>query len=160
MRRTDVTTWKAYPKNQMKGTMKIKIQTTLTKRLSALALAAILSVSACPELAAQTWWASPVGITLGQTARVTAANTGTRAIIVNGLFLDSQGTVLGQFESQVVEPGKIMSFDLNADDVVREGERIQIRVVISADSSRGLLTSTEVFNNDTGETTVFVIAII
>jgi hypothetical protein len=160
MRRTDVTTWKAYLRNQMKGTMKIKTQTTLTKRLSALALAAILSVSACAELAAQTWWGSPVGITLGQTARVTVANTGTRAIIINGSFLDSEGTVLGQFESQVIEPGKMMSFDLNADDIVLENNRTQIRVVISSNTSKGLLTSTEVFNNDTGETTVFVIAII
>ena len=102
----------------------------------------------------------PVGITFGQTARVTSANTGTRAIIIDYTFLDGEGAVLAQLVGQVIDPGKMLSFDLNADDVVREGERIQIRVVISADSSRGLLTSTEVFNNDTGETTVFVIAII
>ena len=71
----------------------------------------------------------PVGITFGQTARVTAANTGTRAIIINWTVLDSEGAVLGQLVRQVIEPGKMMSFDLNADDVVREGERIQIRVV-------------------------------
>jgi hypothetical protein len=98
----------------------------------------------------------PVGITFGQTARVTSANTGTRAIVINYTFLDSEGTVLGQFESQVIEPGKMMSFDLNADDIVRENNRIQIRVVISGDTSKGLLTSTEVFENDTGKTTVFV----
>ena len=98
----------------------------------------------------------PVGITFGQTARVTAVNTGTRTIIVDWTVLDSEGAVLGQLDRQVIEPGKMMSFDLNADDVVREGERIQIRVVISADSSRGLLTSTEVFENDTGKTTVFI----
>jgi hypothetical protein len=98
----------------------------------------------------------PVGITFGQTARVTAANTGTRSIIISGTFLDSEGTVLAQFDSQVIEPGKMMSFDLNADDVVREGERIQIRVVISGDNLRRLLTSTEVFENDTGKTTVFI----
>jgi len=98
----------------------------------------------------------PVGITFGQTARVTAANTGTRAITINGSFLDSEGTVLGQFERQVIEPGKMIFFDLNADDIVRENNRIQIRVVITADSSRGLLTSIEVFDNDTGKTTVFL----
>src|SRR5438876_3825077 len=99
----------------------------------------------------------PVGITFGQTARVTAANTGTRAITISGTFLDSEGAVLGQFESQVIEPGKMMSFDLNADAIVREGERIQIRIVISADTLRGLLRSTEVFENATGKTTVFAI---
>ena len=98
----------------------------------------------------------PVGITFGQTARVTAVNTGTRTIIVDWTVLDSEGAVLAQLVGQVIDPGKMLSFDLNADDVVREGERIQIRVVISADSSRGLLTSTEVFENDTGKTTVFI----
>ena len=71
--------------------MQIKTQTTLTKRLSALALAAILSVSACAELAAQTWWGSPVGITLGQTARLTFANVGEpRGIVVDWRFIDAE----------------------------------------------------------------------
>src|SRR5439155_8196898 len=70
----------------------------------------------------------PVGITFGQTARVTAANTGTTAIIINnGKFLDSDGNVLAEFRG-TVEPGEMMSFDLNADDIVRESNRIQIRV--------------------------------
>ena len=98
----------------------------------------------------------PVGITFGQTARVTAANTRTRAIIVDWTVLDSNGAVLGQLVRQVIEPGKMMSFDLNADAILREGDRIQIRVVISGDTLRGLLTSTEVFENDTGKTTVFI----
>jgi hypothetical protein len=97
----------------------------------------------------------PVGITFGQTVRVTAANTGTRAIIVDWTVLDSNGAVLGQLVRQVIEPSKMMSFDLNADVIVREGERIQIRVVLSGDSLRGLLASTEVFENATGKTTVF-----
>ena len=99
---------------------------------------------------------SPVGITFGQTVRGTAANTGTRAIVVDWTVLDSEGAVLGQLDRQVIEPGKMMSFDLNADAIVREGERIQIRVVLSGDRLRGLLASTEVFENDTGKTTVFI----
>ena len=98
----------------------------------------------------------PVGITFGQTVRGTAANTGTRAIVVDWTVLDSEGGVLGQLDRQVIEPGKMMSFDLNADDIVRENNRIQIRVVISGDTSRGLLTSIEVFENLTGKTTVFI----
>src|SRR6476620_4215641 len=89
----------------------------------------------------------PVGITFGQTARVTAANTGTRAIIINYTILDSMGTVLGRLDGQSIEPGKMMSFDLNANTIVREGERIQIRIVISGATLRGLLASTEVFEN-------------
>ena len=83
----------------------------------------------------------PVGITFGQTARVTAANTGTRAIVIDWTVLDSEGTVLGQLVRQVIQPGKMMSFNLNAD---------------SGDNLRRLLTSTEVFENDTGKTTVFL----
>jgi hypothetical protein len=98
----------------------------------------------------------PVGITFGQTVRVTSANTGTRAFVIDWTVLDSEGAVLAQLVGQVIDPGKMMSFDLNADDVVREGERIQIRVVISGDTLRGLLASTEVFENDTGKTTVFI----
>ena len=101
----------------------------------------------------------PVGITFGQTARVTAANTGTTAIIINGVkFLDSDGNVLAEFARQVIEPGEMMSFDLNADDIVRESNRIQIRVVIEGPVPhlRDVRLSLEVFNNADGKTTVFI----
>ena len=101
----------------------------------------------------------PVGITFGQTARVTAANTGTTAIIINnGKFLDSDGNVLAEFARQVIEPGEMMSFDLNADDIVRESNRIQIRVVIEGPIPhlRDVRLSLEVFNNADGKTTVFL----
>ena len=100
----------------------------------------------------------PVGITFGQTARVTAANTGTTAIIINnGKFLDSDGNVLAEFRG-TVEPGEMMSFDLNADDIVRESNRIQIRVVIEGPEPhlRNVRLSLEVFNNADGKTTVFL----
>ncbi len=96
----------------------------------------------------------PFGITFGQTARLTAANTGTTSFIIDGgKFLDSDGNVLAEFARQVIQPGKMMSFDLNADDIVRESNRIQIRIVFSANNSRALLTSIEVFNNADGRTT-------
>jgi len=101
----------------------------------------------------------PVGITFGQTARVTAANTGTTAITIEGgKFLDSDGNVLAEFARQVIEPGEMMSFDLNADDIVRESNRIQIRVVIEGPEPhlRNVRFSLEVFNNADGKTTVFL----
>lgn len=102
----------------------------------------------------------PVGITFGQTARLTAANTGRAAITITDVtFLDAEGNVLEAFPTETIQPGKMISFDLNADDLVRENSRIQIRIVLSADTSRALVTSTEVFENDTGKTTVFVSAI-
>jgi len=101
----------------------------------------------------------PVGITFGQTARVNLVNTSDRAIIIiGGKFFDSDGDTLAEFGRQVIEPGKIMSFDLNADDIIRESNRIQIRVVIEGPVPhfKSLLLSLEVFNNADGKTTVFV----
>ena len=134
----------------------MKPQIEIKKLRPSLALIAIFSL--CAAASAQAGFNSfrPVGITFGQTARVTAANTGTRAIIIDYSVLDTEGAVLAQLVGQVIEPGKMTSFDLDADDVVREGERIQIRVVISGENLRRLLTSTEVFENDTGKTTVFI----
>ena len=99
----------------------------------------------------------PVGITFGQTARVTAANTGTTAIIIDACkFLDSDGNVLAEFEGGFIDPGNMIAFDLNADDIIRESNRIEIRGELTAETSRGLLISAEVFENDTEKTTVFI----
>ena len=102
----------------------------------------------------------PVGITFGQTARVNLLNTSDRAIIIiGGKFFDSDGNTLAEFGRQLIEPGKIMSFDLNADDIVRESNRIQIRGVIESPEPhlKGALISVEVFNNADGKTTVFFV---
>ena len=130
------------------------MKTRTTPSILVAILLAFLALGATKADAIIFW--RPVGITFGQTARVTAANTGTRSIIINWTILDSEGAVLAQLVRQVIEPGKMMSFDLNADDIVPEGDRIQIRVVISGDNLRGVLTSTEIFENDTGKTTVFL----
>src|SRR6476619_6994790 len=108
----------------------MKTRTTTSSMLIAILLT-FLALGATEAQALVVIGGRPVGITFGQTARVTAANTGTRAIVVDWTVLDSEGAVLGQLDRQVIEPGKMMSFDLNADAIVREGERIQIRVVIS-----------------------------
>ena len=102
----------------------------------------------------------PVGITFGQTARINLSNTSDSAIIIiGGKFFDSDGNILAEFGRQLIEPGKIMSFDLNADDIIREGKRIQIRGVIESPEPhlRGVAISVEVFNNADGKTTVFII---
>jgi hypothetical protein len=79
---------------------------------------------------------------------------------VVGVFLDDSSQVLGQFNF-VIQPGNMMSFDLNADDITRENNRIQIRVVLSSDTRnrdnlRDLVISFEVFDNNTGETRIFL----
>ena len=125
--------------------------------LSTLMLA-FLTLGAMPAQAFVVDW-RPVGITFGQTARVNLSNTSDSAIIViGGKFFDSDGNILAEFGRQVIEPGKMMSFDLNGDDIVRESNRIQIRGVIESPEPhlRGAAISVEVFNNADGKTTVFL----
>ena len=135
----------------------MKIRTTSSKFILLLLIGLALSATTAQAIVVVD--GRPVGITFGQTARVTAANTGTTAIIINnGKFLDSDGNVLAEFARQVIEPGEMMSFDLNADDIVRESNRIQIRVVIEGPvpHPRDVRLSLEVFNNADGKTTVFL----
>lgn len=130
----------------------MKIRTT-SSILIALILG-FLALDVTPAQAIIVNW-QPVGLALGQTARVTAANTGARSITLTSVtFLDGAGIVLGQFVRQVIQPGMMMSFDLEGDKIIREGNRTQIRVVIFAASFTGLVHSTEIFENDTGKTTV------
>src|SRR5262245_32875072 len=93
----------------------------------------------------------PVGVTLGQTARLNFLNIGmTRAIIVDYRFLDADGNVLAQSNEHLLLPmGRIVSVDLNRDTIPHESNRIQIRieVTIGDPNLRYLRTSTEVVNN-------------
>ena len=133
----------------------MKTRTTSSKLILLLLIGLALSATTAQAIVIE--GSRPVGITFGQTARVTAANTGTTAIVISGgKFLDSDGNILAEFASQAIDPGKMMSFDLNADDIIRESNRIEIRGQLTADTSRGLLISAEVFENDTGKTTVFI----
>ena len=145
---------------QMSQPRKEKIMKTRpTSSILALALA-FLVLGAMQAQAIIIVNSRPVGITFGQTARINLSNTSDRAIIIiGGKFFDSDGNILAEFGRQVIEAGKIMSFDLNADDIIRERNRIQIRGVIESPEPnlRGAIISVEVFNNADGRTTVFVI---
>src|SRR5467141_946358 len=133
-----------------------------TRNSSSMLIALLLAFLALGVTKAQAFiviGSRPVGITFGQTARGTVANTGTTSFIIEGgKFLDSDGNVLAEFARQVIEPGKMMSFDLNADDIIRENNRIQIRVVIEGPvpNLRNVRFSLEVFNNADAKTTVFI----
>jgi hypothetical protein len=105
-----------------------------------------------------------IGIASGQTARLNALNSnGDSGIIIDWRFLDGQGRILAQSrESQLIPPGQMRSFDLNADEVnaTRDpSSRVQviaiIRTLVGADT-KNLHTSLEVFDNATGKTTVVV----
>jgi hypothetical protein len=104
----------------------------------------------------------PVGITLGQSARLTFADIGeTRGFIVNWRFIDADGVTVVQSERPITVPfGKMISVDLDRDTLRRPDSRVQIRVEVEVltpgNPDKNLSTSLEVFNNDTGETTFFV----
>jgi hypothetical protein len=47
----------------------------------------------------------------------------------------------------------MISLDFNADNVVREGQRIQIRVDVGS-NSKDIVSSLEIFDNATGRTII------
>lgn len=104
------------------------------------------------------------GLTSGQTARLNVLNSGAaQGIIIDWKFFDSLGRVLAQSpERQLIPPGQMMAFDLNADElnVMRDRfGRIQVRAVVVAlggPDTKNLHASLEVFDNATGKTTVFI----
>src|SRR5215510_16543498 len=105
-----------------------------------------------------------IGIASGQTARLNALNTNAeRGIIIDWKFLDSQGRILAQSrEPQLIPPGQMRSFDLNADEVnaTRDpSSRVQVIAIIRTIEDLDTIyihTSLEVFDNATGKTTVFI----
>src|SRR5262245_41622836 len=110
---------------------------------------------------------SSIGITSGQTARLNVLNSGEeRGIVIDWRFFDGQGRVLAQSpERQLIPPGQMRSFDLNADEVNATRDRfgrVQVIAIIRAlggpdtKEKKNLHTSLEIFDNATGKTTVFV----
>ena len=102
----------------------------------------------------------PVGITLGQTARITFANIGEiRGFIVNWRFIDADGVIVARSERPLTIPfGKMVSVDLDRATLPQPDPRVQIRaeveVLTPGNPEKNLSSSFEVFDNDTGKTTV------
>ena len=98
----------------------------------------------------------PVGLTMYQTSQLNLVNTSAPGgILVNWRFIDANGVVLAQ--STITLPlGTIVSVVYaRQGGLLRAEVRAQVDIFtsVSADSLRASL---EVFNNDTGATTVFV----
>ena len=132
-------------------------------RTSSVLIALVLSLLTLGASKAQAFvinW-RPVGITLGQSARLTFANTGeTRGIIINWRFIDADGVIVARSEQPLTIPiGRMISADLDRDTLPRNETRVQIRaevqVLIPGTPRNSLSMSLEVFDNDTGKTTVF-----
>ena len=135
----------------------IQRKTTILRPLIALLLA-FLALGLTKAQAFIIEGGRPIGIALGQTARVNILNTGDRAFIIEGgKFLDNDGNVISTFRG-TIDPGKTMSFDLNRDSFIREENRVEIHVVFEgpAPHLHDARLSLEVFNNADGRTTVFL----
>jgi hypothetical protein len=97
---------------------------------------------------------APVGVTLSQTARINLVNTSEPGgIFVNWRFIDANGVVLAQ--SSVSLPlGMIVSVEYRRQGGLPRAEvraKVDIFTSVSAESLRASL---EVFNNDSGATTL------
>ena len=139
----------------------MKSQTTLMKALAALALA--VALSACLPNSAQAMprgcgGCGMFGVARGQIARINVAHIGdpnTRPIQVEMALVDATGAVVAR-DSQTIEPGQAVFFDVPFEAVGGAENRIELRPVISGGPEPHLRTSVEVFDADTGQTTVFI----
>ena len=144
----------------------MKTQTTLTRLLPALVLAAVLSVcaAASPRALAEDprncgSCQLPVGLTREQSISATVFNSSEdRAItIIGGKLRDGQGTILAELARTTVAPQHMFSFTLGRETLMREESRIQISAVVTFPSMPDLTdarVSVEVIDNATGKTTV------
>jgi hypothetical protein len=100
---------------------------------------------------------APVGLTLGQTARLNFVNIREPAgLAIYWAFIDDNGNVLAG--SSITLPlGKTVSVDFKRQGgPVRVEVRAQVDILNPGVPSESLGRSLEVFNNDSGATTVFM----
>jgi hypothetical protein len=108
---------------------------------------------------------APVGITMDQTARLNLVNIDVpNGMFINWRFIDASGVTLAQ-AAVMLPMGKIVSVDFrrpggplppNPPDLIRAEVRAQVQIVNPGIPSESLRRSLEVFNNNTGATTVFM----
>jgi hypothetical protein len=107
---------------------------------------------------------APVGLIFGQTARLNLVNMDVaNGITVSCRFIDAGGATLAQSVT-TLSLGKIASVDFKRVDplpgespaLLRAEVRAQIDIFTYGVSSDSLRSSLEVFNNDSGATTVYM----
>jgi hypothetical protein len=102
---------------------------------------------------------APVGINMDQTARLNLFNMDVpNGILVYWRFIDASGLTLAQ-STVTLTMGKITSVDFRRQSgpgplYMRAEVRAQVEIVTPGVASDSLRRSLEVFNNDTGATTV------
>ena len=139
----------------------MKTQTILTKLLSTLllgALPAIYAPDSAQAMPRSCGSCGMFGVARGQIARINAAHIGepgSRPIQVEMLFIDATGAVVAR-DSKTIEAGQAVFFDVPFEAVAGGEDRIELRPVISGGPQPHLRSSVEVFDADTGKTTVFI----
>ena len=108
---------------------------------------------------------APIGLTMDQTARLNMVNVDIpNGLLISWRFIDASGLPLAQAVT-TLPLGKIVSVDFrragaplppNTDPAlsIRAEVRAQIQIVSAGVPGESLRRSLEVFNNDTGATTV------
>jgi len=108
---------------------------------------------------------APIGLTMDQTARLNMVNVDIpNGVLISWRFIDTNGLPLAQAVT-TLPLGKIVSVDFrragaplppNTDPAlsIRAEVRAQIQIVSAGVPGESLRRSLEVFNNDTGATTV------
>jgi hypothetical protein len=146
--------------------MKIENPFTKLTLLLAVLLTVGLTIAQADILPGASIGFAPVGMTMNQTARLNLANIGVpNGIIITWRFLDASGAVIGKPQEQLFLPfGKIVSVDFkrSSDPLSKTDPAAQLRAEVRAQvdiltpnvSSESLRRSLEVFNNDSGATTV------
>jgi hypothetical protein len=104
---------------------------------------------------------APVGLTMDQTARLNLVNNGVpNGMLISWRFIDASGLTLAQ-SSATLPLGKTVSVDFRRSKLpgdpltlIRAEVRAEVEILNPGVPSDSLRRSLEVFNNDTGATTV------
>ena len=99
------------------------------------------------------------GVTRGQTARTNVVNLGGSDVLIECLYFDGMGNIVARSGRLRVPPGQATLFDADATSFVGIGGRGELRAVVMAirnPNTRLLNFTSEVFDNDTFKTTLFV----
>jgi hypothetical protein len=104
---------------------------------------------------------APVGLTMDQTVRLNLVNIGVpNGMFISWRFIDGSGLTLAQ-STATLPLGKIVSVDFKRQAglgplQIRAEVRAQVDIINPGVPSESLRRSLEVFNDDTGATTVFM----
>ena len=135
----------------------VKLATTLAVLMSITALLMTNSAKASRPTAVEFNFGM-IGITRGQTARLSMLNLGREPINLSLNFTDSAGRLIKR-SFETVEGGHAIFLDLTPGTVDDVAGRLQIHASIEASGGRGgagrqIIPTLEVFDNDTGRTRV------